>query len=61
MNVVYRINSPEDRNFIAYATNCAAADDVAATIINNGYRVKVRRMSRRDVPLKELELVTLLK
>ena len=58
MSVIYRVTTPDDRDFVAYATNCVDADSVAATIINNGYRVKVQRMSKRNVPMKELELIT---
>lgn len=58
MNVVYRVTTPDDTDFVAYATNCASADSVAATIIDNGYRVRVQRMDRRNVPMNELELIT---
>ena len=58
MNVVYRVTTPDDTDFVAYATNCASADSVAATIIDNGYRVRVQRMNRRYVPMNELELIT---
>lgn len=58
MNVVYRVTTPDDKDFVAYCTTCVDADNVAATIINNGYRAKVQRMSKRNVPMKELELIT---
>ena len=58
MNVVYRVTTPDDTDFVAYATNCASADSVAATIIDNGYRVRVQRMNRRNVPMNGLELIT---
>lgn len=58
MNVVYRVTTPDDTDFVAYATNCTSADSVAATIIDNGYRVRVQRMNRRNVPMNELELIT---
>lgn len=58
MNVVYRVTTPDDTDFVAHATNCASADSVAATIIDNGYRVRVQRMDRRNVPMNELELIT---
>lgn len=58
--MIYRITSPDDKNTVAYAKTMADADKVAAIIIGNGYRVKVRRIKRQNVPLCEIEMVNML-
>lgn len=58
MSAVYQIKSD---GITAYASNIVACDEICARIINNGGKVKVRRMPKRLVPMCDLELVNQLK
>lgn len=60
MKILYRITSPDViGGGICYAFNLRDADRMAALVMNNGYRVRVQRLRRTQVPKGEEHLILL--